>query len=143
MSLSRAKVVIVDEDFPYPENSGKRIRSFNLIRRLAIDFDITYVAHQNADDREATLAKRHLQEIGIQTIEVSRKVPSKQGLAFYGRLAANLISSMPYTVAIHASSQMKSVLKRIDSECRVDLWHCEWTPYAKLFEIAPVRPLVV
>src|SRR5262245_57730766 len=126
MSVSRAKVVVVDEDFPYPENSGKRIRSLNLIRRLAINFDITYVAHQNASDREAALAKRHLQEMGIQTIEVGRKVPSKQGLAFYGRLAANLISALPYTVAIHASSQMKSVLKRINSERRIDLWHCEW-----------------
>ena len=29
------KVAIIDEELPYPANSGKRLRSLNLITRLA------------------------------------------------------------------------------------------------------------
>ena len=29
------RVVLVDEELPYPPTSGKRIRTYNLVRRLA------------------------------------------------------------------------------------------------------------
>ena len=143
MLSSRVKVVVVDEEFPYPDNSGKRIRTFNLLLRLADEFDITYVAHQNADANESDLARKQLAKVGIRGIEVCRKVPPKTGLGFYFRLAANLFSPMPYSVASHSSSEMKSVLKRMVDDGAIDLWHCEWTPYVKLFEGLAANPLVV
>jgi hypothetical protein len=37
------RVAIIDEELPYPLNSGKRIRTFQLISRLAERHQITYV----------------------------------------------------------------------------------------------------
>ena len=87
------------------------------------------------------MAKQQLNELGIRTIEVRRKVPPKSGLGFYGRLAANLFSPLPYSVASHSSPEMRTVLKRLMDDDEIDLWHCEWTPYTKLFEDLDANPV--
>ena len=58
-SLIRMHVVIVDEELPYPLNSGKRIRTFQLVSRLAVRHRITYICHRNADADEAVDSKSH------------------------------------------------------------------------------------
>src|SRR6266852_5842956 len=98
------RVAVVDEELPYPLNSGKRIRTLNLLRRLASRHHITYICHRNADPVEARKAEAHLRACGIEPIVVERAVPRKSGVGFYARLAANLFSSLPYTVATHTSA---------------------------------------
>src|SRR5262245_25963849 len=93
------RVAIVDEELPYPLNSGKRIRTLNLLKRLATRHRITYICHRNADPDETRRAETYLHDLGIETIVVERAVPPKLGLAFYARLAANLFSPLPYSVA--------------------------------------------
>jgi glycosyltransferase involved in cell wall biosynthesis len=58
-------------------------------------------------------------------------VPVKQGARFYARLAANLLSPLPYSVASHTSRALKQALLRQAASASVDVWHCEWTPYAE------------
>ncbi len=43
---------MVDEELPYPPNSGKRIRALNLTLRLAQRHRLTYVCHRNGDVEE-------------------------------------------------------------------------------------------
>jgi glycosyltransferase involved in cell wall biosynthesis len=121
---------MIDEELPYPPLSGKRIRTLNLTQRLARRHRLTYVAHRNADPEEARLAADHFARLGIRTIVVERAVPAKSGPAFYARLAANLLSPLPYSVATHTSRAMETALWRLAAEQPIDLWHCEWTPYA-------------
>src|SRR5947199_5044937 len=92
-------VAIVDEELPYPPTSGKRIRTLNLTLRLARRHRITYVAHRNADAGEARQAAAFFEAHDIEAVSVDRAVPPKSGLRFYGRLAANLLSPLPYSVA--------------------------------------------
>jgi glycosyltransferase involved in cell wall biosynthesis len=121
--------VIVDEELPYPATSGKRIRTLNLTLRLARWHRVTYLCHRNADANEARVAKAFLEENGIETAVVDRAVPPKSGAAFYARLAANLLSPLPYSVATHASRALREAVRSYAGCHRVDLWHCEWTPY--------------
>src|SRR5262249_19415483 len=86
------RVAIVDEELPYPLNSGKRIRTLNLLKRLATRHRITYICHRNADLDEARRAETYLRDLGIEPIVVERAVPRKSGLGFYARLTANLFS---------------------------------------------------
>ena len=137
------RVVVVDEEFPYPANSGKRLRTLNLLKRLAPFFDITYIAHRNSDDAELSAAKQYLNSLGIRTIEVARKVPCKNGVTFYYRLLANLLSPLPYSVQTHASAEMSREITRLQKSGAVRLWHCEWTPYAQLFRDVALNPLVI
>lgn len=136
-------VVVIDEELPYPLLSGKRLRTMGLLSRLAGRHRLTYVCHRNGDANEANVAAAYFAQQGIRTVVVERPSPPKRGLRFYGRLAANLFSPLPYSVASHTSSALRSKLKQIAEQQRVDLWHVEWTPYAQSLVGLPGRRLVM
>jgi glycosyltransferase involved in cell wall biosynthesis len=135
--------VLVDEELPYPPNSGKRIRTLNLTLRLARRHRLTYVCHRNADAEEARQAAAFFAEHGIAPVVVDRTVPPKTGPVFYARLAGNLLSPLPYSVATHQSRPLRRALGRLAASAPVDLWHCEWTPYAASLRGLPGPRLVV
>lgn len=133
-------IAILDEELPYPLTSGKRIRTYNLLSRLAGRHRLTYVCHRNADAAEVETATRQFADIGIETVVVERSVPPKSGAAFYARLLGNLFSPLPYSVASHLSPQLRDAMSRCKD---VDLWHCEWTPYAEYLRGHTATPWIV
>src|SRR6516165_6913289 len=103
-------VAIVDEELPYPLNSGKRIRTFQLVSRLARRHRITYICHRNADAREAIQAQSVLRAEGIETVVFTRSIPPKSGPIFFARLVGNLLSPLPYSVASHSSRALRRAI---------------------------------
>src|SRR5665213_487059 len=89
-------VAIVDGDVSYPPSSGKRLRTLNLMLRLARRCRITYIARCHGGREEAKLAEAFLGDHGVETRIVDHPLPSKKGAAFYARLGANLLSPLPY-----------------------------------------------
>ncbi len=136
-------VVIVDEEIPFPMNSGKRIRTYNLVSRLASRHRLTYLCPCNRDANEAARAEEQFRSLGIETVFVDHCPPRKSGLAFYARLALNLLSPLPYSVQVHNSPAMERAVRDCAARHRPDLWHCEWTPYAQSVVRAGVAPWVV
>jgi glycosyltransferase involved in cell wall biosynthesis len=138
------RVVIVDEELPYPPNSGKRIRSLNLTLRLAHRHRLTYIAHRHPNHRESSEAEAFFHSQGIEVLLADRLVPPKSGFGFYARLAGNLCSHLPYSVQTHTSQAMQQLIREHQASHPVDLWHCEWTPYAEnLRNAIPDQPFVV
>jgi glycosyltransferase involved in cell wall biosynthesis len=137
------RVVIVDEELPYPPTSGKRIRTLNLLLRLARRHCLTILCHRNADAEEAHQAAEYLQNHGIETIAVPRTVPRKTGAGFYLRLAANVLAPLPYSVATHNSAALRRALRTYAARQPVDLWQCEWTPYAQAMRVLGEVPKLV
>jgi glycosyltransferase involved in cell wall biosynthesis len=137
-------VAMIDEELPYPANSGKRTRTLNLTLRLARRHRITYLCHRNADPAEATRAAGFFRDNGIEPVIVDRAVPPRSGPGFYARLAANLLSPLPYSVTSHDSRPLREAIATHARSHPVDLWHCEWTPYAQaLRALAGGRRLVM
>ena len=132
-SSRRLKIAIVDEELPYPANSGKRLRTLNLISRLAKRHDITYFSHRNQQESEVIPAESHLRSLGISPVVVHRAIPAKKGIQFCWRLATNLLSPLPYSVTSHTSSTLRDTISQQVKCGNFDLWQCEWTPYAELF----------
>lgn len=120
------RVLILDEEFPYPMNSGKRTRSFNLYSRLARHHDIRYVAYGDDQSESAKALRRH----GVEPVPVRARLPAKQGAAFYLRLIANLASPLPYIVSSHFSRDFRDEVRASVAAFRPNLVLCEWTPYA-------------
>jgi glycosyltransferase involved in cell wall biosynthesis len=114
------KVLVIDEEFPYPLNTGKRIRTFNLINRLAGRHELIYLCRENGLNPEM--------KNPILTQRVSSPIPRKSGPWFYIRLALNLTSRLPYVVSSHYSDDFEHETLRLAQA--VDVVHCEWTPYA-------------
>ena len=93
---------------------------------------------------EAREAARFLREHGIETVVVDRAVPPKSGPLFYARLAANLMSPLPYSVATHVSRELRAAVAAYAALHPVDLWQCEWTPYAQALHRLPgPRSLII
>ncbi|MCD4727372.1 MAG: glycosyltransferase family 4 protein [Pirellulales bacterium] len=136
-------VVIVDEELPYPLNSGKRIRTLNLILPLARRHQITYLCYPSADAEETQRAVEFFRQEGIETVLVERMLPGKAGAAFYGRLLWNLLSPLPYSVQVHNSAALRRAIGHYAAAHDVDLWHCEWTPYGKSLSTLACGPWIV
>jgi glycosyltransferase involved in cell wall biosynthesis len=126
----------LDEELPFPLTSGKRIRTFNLLSRLAVRHRVTVLCHANPDREEAAAAEPVFRDLGIETVIVDRAVPAKAGPGFYARLAGNLLSPLPYSVATHASPSLAEAVRAFAAANPVDLWHCEWTPYTQVLSDA-------
>jgi glycosyltransferase involved in cell wall biosynthesis len=122
-------VVIVDGDVSYPPTSGKRLRTLNLMLRLARRHRITYLARGDARGAETREAVAFLGGHGITTVVVDHPVARKAGPLFYARLAANLLSPLPYSAAAHASPRMGQAVREHAARHRVDLWQVEFMPY--------------
>jgi sugar transferase (PEP-CTERM/EpsH1 system associated) len=133
------KILVLDEEFPYPANTGKRTRSFHLYRRLASRSRIRYTAYGDAD----STAAQALRAAGIEPVAVRARLPDKHGLLFYLRLLANLVSPLPYIVTSHSSAAYRREVKASVEEFRPDLLLCEWTPYAMYAKgLAAVKTMV-
>jgi sugar transferase (PEP-CTERM/EpsH1 system associated) len=119
-------ILVIDEEFPHPLNTGKRIRSFNLIRRLAARHEVRYLAYgfEDSDGFQA------LREVGVEPVPVPHRLPQKSGPFFYLRLLANLMSSYPYTVSSHYTDLFARTLQSCLAQNKPDLILCEWSPYA-------------
>jgi glycosyltransferase involved in cell wall biosynthesis len=137
-------VVIVDGDVSYPPTSGKRLRTLHLMMRLAERHQITYIGRicQSSGD-EARQANEYLRAHRIETLLVEDPLPRKNGLMFYGRLAANLFSSWPYSVTSHQSAIMRQAVNHYAANHKVDLWQFEWTGYLPTLSRAFTAPRLV
>jgi glycosyltransferase involved in cell wall biosynthesis len=122
------KVAIVDGDLSYPPTSGKRLRTLNLLLPLAKRHQITYIA-RSQDEAQSQKAASFLAACGIHPILIEEPIHRKQGFGFYGRLAGNLASPLPYSVASHVTPGMHRAVQTFAANNRVDLWQLEWSGY--------------
>ena len=136
------RVLVIDEEIPFPLNSGKRIRTFNLLKHLAARHEIVFVCRHH-EGIEGPCPKP-LEDMGIRTIVVPHLIRKKAGPKFYLALIANLFSVFPYSVSSHYSRQLVDAIRGAMRRSEFDLIHCEWTPYAlNIREFLPVPSVVV
>jgi glycosyltransferase involved in cell wall biosynthesis len=122
----RLRVFVLDEGLPYPLDSGKRIRTWHLLSRLAVRHDLTFFCFDEGDPA----AQRFVENQGIRVI-LGPALGKPTKISLYSKLFANLFSPYPFSVSKHYSRQFhKEILARINSESP-DLIHVEWTPYAR------------
>ena len=124
------RVVIVNESLPYPADAGNRIRTLNLMLRLAARHDIVYVCRGHEDAPRTAAATEYLQDHHIKVVIADRASQSKRGAGFCARLAANLFSPTPYAAASHNSSAVRTMVHTLAREERADLFQFEWLAYA-------------
>jgi glycosyltransferase involved in cell wall biosynthesis len=122
------RILVVDEEIPYPLNSGKRIRTYCLLKPLASHHQIFFVCRQHEDT--AGSFPDALERIGIQPIIVPHLIQRKAGAKFSLALLANIFSRYPYSVTSHCSTILMGRIEQLLAEHHFDLVHCEWTPYA-------------
>lgn len=127
------KILVLDEEFPYPLNTGGRIRTFSLVSRLAKNHEVRFLAY----GEEGSESYRYCADAGIIPLAVPVMVPPKRGLMFYLRLLANLFSRFPYVVTSHYSDTFREHVKTELEREPADIVVAAWTPYAAYFSAVP------
>lgn len=134
------KILLIDEEFPYPLNSGKRLRTYNLVKHLARTNDITYLAYGETGSGSFDAIKA----LGITPVAVSPPDRKQSGLQFYWRLLLNLLSPLPYIVTSHFTKRYQDALNQLLRAQKYDIVVCEWTPYAIFFkDIIECKKIIV
>ncbi len=134
------KLLIIDEEFPFPLNTGKRIRSFYLTRVLARRHDVFYLAYGD----EPSPGTQFMRANNIKPYAVEPPDRRKSGAGFYIKLLKSLNKPYPYIVTSHYTERFKIRLSQLLNREKFDCLICEWTPYAVyLSDITCVKKIVV
>ncbi len=112
---------------PLPQNTGKKLRTFNLLKRLQKSHRITYVCHGNGQKEFEGLEN-------VSIITVPHRIRKQAGPAFYADLGRNIFSPRPYIVDSHYSRAMAETVRKTLGGAKYDLVHCEWTPYTEVLK---------
>jgi glycosyltransferase involved in cell wall biosynthesis len=129
-------VAFIDGDVSYPANSGKRLRTLNLLLHAARRHRLFYVGRCAADREAARLASAFLRDHGVEPVLVPHPVPRKSGVTFYARLFGNIFSTLPYSVTSHRSEAMRRAVSELAARERIDVWQVEWSPYLDTIDAA-------
>jgi glycosyltransferase involved in cell wall biosynthesis len=131
------KVLVLDEEIPYPPNSGKRIRTWNLLRLLARKHQVHLLCYGKEGAGAAAL-----RSAGI-ILHLVEPLKDSKGLLLYLKLALNLFSSYPFSVSKHYSKRFQRAYDELVRNIAWDLIHCEWTPYARFLSAVGNVPTLI
>lgn len=119
------KVLFVTEKFPYPLDTGGKIRSYHILKGLSQECDVTLLC--TADDRD----RGHLSEIKKICKEV-HVVDVQKRKGDFIKAFRNLFSKIPFVVERHFSHQMAYYVSVLSNEHDViHLDHLDSSVYLK------------
>lgn len=126
----------MDEEVPFPLYTGKKLRTYNLLKRLQQKHQITYVCYGKEDGKKPSLRN-------VKFIKLRNKIIDQKGIPFYFSLLSNIFSLNPYIVNRHYSRLMKETINTLMKKEQFDLIHCEWTPYTQVIRDILPHPSVL
>lgn len=108
----------------FPANTGGRIRSSELLRRLSRAHQVTVICFRTPDDDPGTIAQMDACCSRLETVDW-REVP-KFSARFYASLAASLASPLPFTVRKYRSTFMRRRISALWATREYDLLLCDF-----------------
>ena len=127
---------------PFPPHSGKRLRTYNIVTRLAQRHRIVYLCYGTSEeDRERAqlLARR----FGLRFVLVEDTRDPKRTICYFLRVFLNLFSPRPFSSVHHFKKPYASSLQRVLAQEEFDLAVCEWTFLAGYFSAQVTVPTVL
>lgn len=135
------KVVVIDEWLPLPLDSGKKIRTYNIISRLARRHDIAYIGYVKSPGDESKI--RALEDIGIRVVPVPDSRARKGSIGYYCNIATSLLSGKAFSTTYYVRREYIRELLSVLVRFSPDLVHCEWTNLAPFLEYVNSIPTVI
>jgi glycosyltransferase involved in cell wall biosynthesis len=119
-------VLVLDEWLHYPPNSGRGVRTWSLLQRLARRHDVSLLCYGDPETEAAVAARA----AGL-SLHLVRPFPEPRGARLYAGLLANVFSRYPYSVWKHYTQRYENRLRELLRNKQFDLVHCECTVYAR------------
>jgi sugar transferase (PEP-CTERM/EpsH1 system associated) len=108
----------------HPLDKGGRIRTYHMLRQLVREHRITYLTLDDGCSAADAIARAS--EYCTDLVRVPLHTAPKRSLRFYGELARNLASSLPYAVSKYRSAAMERAISRALAQQRIDLVVCDF-----------------
>jgi polysaccharide biosynthesis protein PslH len=109
-------------DYLSPLTTGSRNRSYNLLKRLCPEAEVSYVGFSSPSAGESDSAPRECMK---SVFTVPKDVEKTVGLDVYLRVAANLLTGFPYFTKRNVSRAVQEHLAGMIASGSVDLLVCD------------------
>jgi sugar transferase (PEP-CTERM/EpsH1 system associated) len=117
-------ILWIKTELLHPVDKGGRIRTYQMLRALASQHEITYVALDDGTAAPDALAKAREY---CSRVEVVPFTPAVKGtLGFYSALLRNVASPLPYAIARYEVPALRRRLRRLCREHTVDVVVCDF-----------------
>jgi len=125
------KIAFVTVRPPYPPDSGGRIRTFQLLRRVSDTHEVTLITAHDSPREQAALAAlgAALPGLRLQPIALAPETP----VGRLWRAIRNPVDPLPYTWARYCRPRFVEHLRRALRERPYDLVHCDHVQVAHAF----------
>lgn len=142
--MNRPRLLFLSQQLPFPPDGGAKIRTFNTLKELSEDFDITalcFVRWKKAyQDRDISKEREALSEHGsIHTFPLPQ---SQSKIRFALDHLRALLSRRVYTRFVFASSQFAHALRSQLEQHRYDLVHADSLDLSGYFDLLDGLPIV-
>ena len=131
----------MDEWLPWPLESGKKIRTFNLMVRLAKKHQILYMGYATLPQESEKVSA--LENHGIRVIPVKDCRTKRRSCRFYLEVFTNIFSKEPFSTFYHIKPQFSEKLMHIIKNEHPNLVHCEWSNLAPFLKYIRNVPAVI
>ncbi|MDR1289973.1 MAG: glycosyltransferase family 4 protein, partial [Planctomycetaceae bacterium] len=121
-------MLVIDEWLPSVCNSGKSIRTFELLSPFARRHSITYAVNQLGEPSREQLQK--MRDTGFDVICVPRPLCyGSVSSILFGAIPA-FFDTLPISVRRHFSKEFADTVRRLLANNQFDIVHIEWSNYA-------------
>jgi sugar transferase (PEP-CTERM/EpsH1 system associated) len=126
------RILWLKSDLLLPLDKGGKLRTWHLLRHLARQHEITYLAFSEPDqvvgDRRGLAPSVHaaMREVATRVETIVRTDPPKGSLRFYADAAMHLVDPLPYAVGKYRSRAFKQRLQTLLDAERFDLVVCDF-----------------
>jgi glycosyltransferase involved in cell wall biosynthesis len=120
----KLKILFFAQRFPYPMDTGGKIRTGKLLEQLNDIFDITLVSNVESPKDDEYLDQ--VKKLCTKFHSVPWKEAKKYSFRFYLKLLRSVFSRYPFTVINDYSKDLEAALIRLTTSERFDLLVCDF-----------------
>jgi polysaccharide biosynthesis protein PslH len=117
-------ILWIKTELLHPVDKGGRIRTYQMLRALASQHEVTYVTLDDGTAAPDAMAKATEYCARVEVVPFAP--PAKGSLGFYAALLGNLVSPLPYAIARYEVPALRERLRRICRERNVDVVVCDF-----------------
>lgn len=118
------RILWLKTELLHPVDKGGKIRTYQMLRELKRVHHVTYLT---LDDGSASGdAEARAEEYCHELVRVPHRTRAKFSAGFYGELAANLVSPLPYFMKKYKSAEMRREIARLVATNEFDVLVCDF-----------------
>jgi sugar transferase (PEP-CTERM/EpsH1 system associated) len=118
------KILWLKTELLHPVDKGGKIRTYHLLKHLKTDHHVTYLTLDDGEAAPDASASAH--EYCHELIRIPHLTRPKFSAGFYGELALNLASSLPYAIRKYKSEAMMRSIAESVSKDHFDVVICDF-----------------